>query len=105
MKNIGELDMSKWSVHEEYRGTGHVKIKSVQVNSKSANAFRQRQLKYVDLSHKTVKYPNKSRAYTVTSVRTQKDSTVHGKDLAWVSEWGGGDQMRIPTDCVQNISF
>ena len=78
------------SVHEEHRGSRHIKSKSVQVNSKLANAFWQRQLKYIDLSHKNIKYTNNTHACTVMAVRTQKDSTVHGRDLAWASKLGGG---------------
>jgi hypothetical protein len=46
------------SVHEKCTASGHVKIESVQLNSKLANVFWQSQLKYVDLSHKIVIYTN-----------------------------------------------
>ena len=78
MRNVGEVDI------------GHVKIESAQVNSKLANAFWQRQLKFVDLSHKNAKYTNNKHERTVMPLRTQKYSTVHGKELAWASELGEG---------------
>lgn len=81
----------RYSVHEECRGSGDVKSKSVQVNSKSANVFWQRQLQYIDFSHKNVKHTNNTNACTVMPARTQKDSTVHGKYVAWASELGGGE--------------
>jgi hypothetical protein len=97
------------SVREECRGIRHVEIERVQVNSKLASAFWQRQLKYFDLSHKNVKHTNNTCACTVMPVLTQKDSTVHGKVLAWASELGGGggggEKMKKSTDCFQNISF